>query len=349
MDHLPDHGLDERARHSAGTHPDLHAADERPQLATDVLVRPGIRAVPLTMHSSFLPYSLCYLIADAHGGVHVLDPGADMPGNLERIAAALGADGYSWGDVRSILVTHLHSDHMEIAQAVRERTGAPILMLAEEQRAVDRFCADVEENALGRSATAQQLERWCVPEASANGIMAALRVLVVRNRVQADRLLADRELLDVPGRRLRVILSPGHTPGHMCILEEDDRFVFTGDHVLPNVTPGLGIGGPSPGNPVVDCLASFATIAELDDCEALPGHGYPFRGLRHRVEVLGEKHERRGVEIAAASLEGDSVWEIASRIRWAGGWERLSGFLLYSALVQTRHHLDRLGIGLDRR
>lgn len=325
------------------THAALLRASEGSTLAPHAVLRHGIRVVPLAMHSTYLPYSLCYVIADARGGVHILDPGAEVEGNLERMAAALAAEGCSWRDVRSILVTHLHSDHMELADALRHRTGAPVLMLAEEQRAIDGFCAAVEADGTSAPSAKLQLEGWGVPRNHIDSIMEALRVLVVRNRLHADRLLHDGEMLDVEGRRLRVLLSPGHTPGHMCLVDEEERIVFTGDHVLPQLTPGLGIGGPSPGNAIDDCLASFSQLAGLDDCEALPGHGYPFRGIAQRVSELAGRHEQRSAEVAAAAEAGGSLWEIAARVRWAGGWGRLRGFLLHSALTQTALHLERLG------
>ena len=57
----------------------------------------------------------------------------------------------------------------------------------------------------------------------------------------ADRLLEDGELADVPGWKLRALHTPGHTPGHLCFVDERSRRLFSGDHVLPRITPNISV------------------------------------------------------------------------------------------------------------
>jgi hypothetical protein len=76
----------------------------------------------------------------------------------------------------------------------------------------------------------------------------------------------------------------------------------------------------------------------------LPGHGARFHGVAARATQIADRHRRRSAEIAAlaATDEGATVWQIASRVTWTGGWESLSGFVLLSALSQTEMHLRHL-------
>jgi glyoxylase-like metal-dependent hydrolase (beta-lactamase superfamily II) len=162
--------------------------------------------------------------------------------------------------------------------------------------------------------------------------------------IAADVLVSDGDILDIPGRVVQVVHTPGHTAGHICLVDPDARLVFTGDHVLPTVNPGLGLGGATTTNPIVDYLTSLGRIAAFDDFEVGPGHEYVFRGLAARCSELREHHLRRSREVAAA-LAADpllSVSGIASRLTWTDGWENLEGSRLESAIAQTAMHRDFL-------
>src|ERR671919_278705 len=66
---------------------------------------------------------------------------------------------------------------------------------------------------------------------------------------QPDRPLADGDRPELPGWRLRALHTPGHTPGHLCFVEERTGVVLTGDHVLPTISPNISRhpqAGPDP-------------------------------------------------------------------------------------------------------
>jgi glyoxylase-like metal-dependent hydrolase (beta-lactamase superfamily II) len=161
-----------------------------------------------------------------------------------------------------------------------------------------------------------------------------------------DGVLSDGDVLPVPGFRLEVMATPGHTAGHICLRDDDRGLLFTGDHVLPTVFAGLGLGGPTASNPLADYLASIDRVRRFPDHEALPGHGYRFRGLAGRAEECAEHHLKRAREVAAVLADedprsgGPSIWDIAARLTWTAGWEGLEGFQLLSALTQTEMHRD---------
>ncbi|MDO9395297.1 MAG: MBL fold metallo-hydrolase, partial [Herbiconiux sp.] len=166
----------------------------------------------------------------------------------------------------------------------------------------------------------------------------------------ADRVLAHGDLLPIPGRRIRALHTPGHTPGHLCLVDDDERLLFTGDHLLPTIFPGLGLGGPAP-DALGDYLRSLDAVEHevahhTEAIDVLPGHGFRFTGLAGRVRVTRAHHLARSAEIAAIlQLEPEAtVWQTAERVTWTAGFANLSGFYLFSALAQTamhREYLDR--------
>jgi glyoxylase-like metal-dependent hydrolase (beta-lactamase superfamily II) len=145
-----------------------------------------------------------------------------------------------------------------------------------------------------------------------------------------------------------VVGTPGHTPGHLCLADESQRILIAGDHVLPTVYPGIGLGEGNQANPVEEYIRSLDRLHSYDDYLIVPGHGYCFRGLRQRRSSIRGHVLRRAAQVAhAAETErGLSVFETASRLVWGGGWERLrSSVLLVSALKQTEFYLEFISRG----
>jgi glyoxylase-like metal-dependent hydrolase (beta-lactamase superfamily II) len=298
-------------------------------------VRDNLWAVALPIPGGFMSYSILYVLRDSTGGIHLVDPGWDEDGNWQRLLDALAAIGASISDVRSSTATHIHPDHSGMAARVRQASGAAVRVLESEVNSIDvqGIPLDVRE---------RNVADWGVPERRWGELREMLVGLPERSLPSIDETLRDGERLDIPGFDLVVMATPGHTPGSLCLREDSLQLLFTGDHLLPMMHPGIGLGGPSATNPLADYLASLATISEYPDYEVLPGHGYRFTGLAERASKSSKHHLRRTSEVRAV-MEVDpdaTVWEIAERLTWTSGWDNLRGFYLYSALAQTAMHRD---------
>lgn len=215
-------------------------------------VRHGVWSLPLPMPGNALvPYTLGYLVADDRGGVHVIDPGLDRDENWDVLIAGLAAAGRRLGDVASIVVTHLHRDHLGMAERLRGETGAPLVLHRAEQAAIDAARRPDEESIFAE---------WGVPVDRRDELRGQLASPTsTALRAPADLLLDDGDRLEVSGRTIEVVHTPGHTAGHLC-LRDSDGLVFTGDHVLPNINPGLGLGGVTGTDPIADYLASLDRV-----------------------------------------------------------------------------------------
>ncbi|WP_368497942.1 MBL fold metallo-hydrolase [Herbiconiux sp. A18JL235] len=317
-------------------------------------VRSGVWVLPQPTPGNGIPqYTLSYAIFDAAGGVHLVDPGWDTDENAGRLAAFLADRGARLDDVASVTATHLHPDHLGLAERLRRETGARVQLHAHEQEAARRLAAS--SLTAVETATAR-LDGWGVPSAERDELMAVARVAATAGPrttevstgvgpagFTADLLLRDGDLLDVAGRRIEVLHTPGHTPGHLALVDHDDELLFTGDLVLPTVYPGLGLGGPAD-DPLGDYLRSLDRVSGYDRHEVLPGHGYRFTGIAERCADIREHHLKRSREIAALHAEHpeSSVWQLAAHVSWTAGWANLHGFYRVSALSQTALHLTHL-------
>lgn len=296
-------------------------------------VREDVWAVGTAMPGGHILYSLLYLLRDARGRIHVIDPGWDSDTNWQTLAEALHSIDASFTDVASITATHLHPDHIGMATRLQRASGAPVQVHTEENRALTSYGGH------GWSATelAQELQRWEVPAKRHFELERVRNGTPPLPAVRIDRELASGEILGIPGFDLVAMHTPGHTAGHISLREDARSFILTGDHILPTMHAGIGLGGATEVNPLDAYLASLASVAAYPDHEVLPGHGYRFRGLLERSKQSALHHLRRANEVTAvlAEYHQTSIWDIASRLTWTAGWENLQGFYLHSALAQT--------------
>ena len=305
-----------------------HSAGELPR-ATPLGERTWALALPLPVGPP--PYTLVYVFEDARGDAHLLDTGWDLPGSLELLARGLESAGVSLQRVASVTATHLLSDHLGLASAIREATGARVQVHEAEQRALDGSA---------RYGVAD-LDEWGVP-AELHDAMAVMVSRTKPTAITADVLLRHDQLLDIPGREVRVLHTPGHTAGSLCIVEGD--VLFTGDLVLPTIFPGVGLGGHAD-DPLGDYLGSLDLVEALGDPLVAPGHGFVFRGLGERVAGIRAHQLGRTAEVTAilGRYPDATVWEVASQVTWTGGWDALTGFHRISALSQTAMRMRYAG------
>jgi glyoxylase-like metal-dependent hydrolase (beta-lactamase superfamily II) len=142
-------------------------------------------------------------------------------------------------------------------------------------------------------------------------------------------------------RMLRVEWTPGHSPGHICLFRSEDAVLFAGDHVLPELSPNIGLHPQSTPDPLDDYIGGLRRMAALDPKLVLPAHGRPFADVRARVDGLISHHTRRldQIEEITGSVE-KSGWQVALEL-W-GARENLYEKRL--ALQEALAHLQALAV-----
>jgi glyoxylase-like metal-dependent hydrolase (beta-lactamase superfamily II) len=120
--------------------------------------------------------------------------------------------------------------------------------------------------------------------------------------------------------------------------------LLTGDHVLPRISPNIGLQPTAATPPLAAHLGSLQRAAAYDSAEALPAHEYRFAGLASRARMLQAHHDRRCGEILAAldRLGKATAWQLAQELSWSRGWAAVTGFMRRAALAETAAHLQYL-------
>ncbi|WP_022908371.1 MBL fold metallo-hydrolase [Curtobacterium sp. B18] len=306
-------------------------------------VRPGIWTLAVPFRFGVPDATLVYVVEGSDGALTLIDPGWTADDDLDALRDGLSGIGRSLDEVGLVVVTHLHADHLGAAAAIRRATGARVAMHRLEVDALRREREDAAANDA-------DIATWGLPEHLRAGVVEAWgsgrRIGLGRTAEPfADLLLDDGDVLPVAGRTIRTLWTPGHTAGHCCFVDEADGLLFTGDHVLPRINSGIGLGGRTGANPLGDYLASLGRLDGYADLEVCPGHEYRFRDVVTRARTLARHREERSRHVAAAldALSSPTLYEVASRVPFSGGIESMTGFLLASALTQTAFHAELLG------
>jgi glyoxylase-like metal-dependent hydrolase (beta-lactamase superfamily II) len=234
-----------------------------------------VLALPLQRdgQTNFLNLSL---IVDAAQGPTLVDTG--LPGQADAIASALAEAGLRVQDLRRIILTHQDIDHVGSLHDLVRASGAQVFAHEVEVPYIDGTMQP-------RFATAEMLAQR--PE---------LRPIAERFQpTPVDRPLQDGVLLDLAGG-VRVIFTPGHTPGHMCLYHQRTRTLLTGDALTADDGQLNGPNqGATPDMPTAS--QSVQKLAELDVQTIVCYHGGVVR------ENANEQLRRVAQELASAQQQ----------------------------------------------
>lgn len=307
---------------------------------------PDVYRIPLPLPQDGLRAVNVYAVADTDGWT-LIDSGWALDEARDLLEAALKALGSGFGDVRRFLVTHAHRDHYTLASVLRREYGTRLLLGRGEEpnlavmHDMARKPGDADSPRLAR-AGAHELARqvrespWPAPD--------------LAQWDYPDEWIDDRAVVEVGEgegiRRLEAIETPGHTRGHLVFADDASDLMFAGDHVLPRITPSIGLQPDPVANPLGDFLTSLQLLRSRPDARLLPAHGPLGRRVHERVDELLEHHVvRLDASLAAVDAGCGSGYEVAGRLRWTRREHKLSDLDLFNsmlAVMETSAHLDVL-------
>jgi glyoxylase-like metal-dependent hydrolase (beta-lactamase superfamily II) len=305
-------------------------------------IEPGLWRIPLP-----LPFALravnVYLIDEGPGKRLLVDAGLGLPADRAALRAGLARAGIGLAEISVLVLTHAHPDHIGQAGPILAASRALAYMLEHENERIEhvwRGDGVAVIAALEAMYAANGLPAEHLPTvASSNAAARRMLQLAPAERITT---LTDGEMLRVGSHTYRFLWTPGHSDFHACLLREDG-LLLVGDHVLPSITPNIGLYPQARPDPLGDYLDSLARMSEMAGIRlALPGHGRPFADLAGRARAIIEHHEERGAEAVAALAAhpaGLSAGEVArvlfaGRLRTGDDWR--------FALAETLAHLEYL-------
>lgn len=237
-------------------------------------------------------------------------------------------------------ITHFHGDHCgTVGRIAGERSR---IFMSEKDYSY--LVGDFED------ATWEGIESVYVEEGFPMDIVERLKSSNQAKKYRPDRLfkavtLQDRDIIKLGETEFACILTPGHTPGHMCLYLPEKKILFSGDHVLfditPNITSWMGIA-----DSLGDYMQSLEMIKNLDVEITLAAHRDSRGNLRERAEEILEHHRIRLHDTAEVLRESErplNAYEIAQRMKWnlrGRSWDSFPDNQKWFAMGETMSHID---------
>lgn len=264
----------------------------------------------------------------------LVDTGPRTEEALQALREQLRAAGLVISDIRRVLLTHTHEDHCGLAGIIQRESGAPVHV---HQWEADHLSAErparVDEELLRGAGVpaeelAQMVERYQVVRSYADPVE---HVLPYRD---------EDEFLFATGS-IRVVHTPGHTPGSSCLYREASRHLLAGDTILKSITPNPVLS-PDPGHPgrrfpsLTRYLDSLARVRGLSPTLLQTAHGGDILDYEeHYHRLLRHVQKRADRVVQLVPKEGITAWEMSQLL-----FPTVDGLHRFLAASETIAHLD---------
>jgi glyoxylase-like metal-dependent hydrolase (beta-lactamase superfamily II) len=276
-----------------------------------------------------------YLIAE--DPITIIDTGPKTKEAVEALREGLRRHGFRVSDIRRIVLTHAHEDHCGLARSVRDEAKDAEVLVHEWETGHRHGRLEYEEHRT-------LLVRAGVPDDE----IVSMRKMYDGVRKYSDSFedhehgpLWDNAELEFASGSLRIVHTPGHTPGSCSFIREADRTIIAGDCVLKRITPNPVLS-PDPINPakrfpsLAEYLVSLARLRSFSPTLVYGGHGEPVNDYEELFNrYIRAIQERQSHVIKLVSKQGSTAWEVAQTM--FPGTDDVHRFLAVSEVVA---HLD---------
>ena len=298
-------------------------------------IRPGLFRIEIPLLNNPLKYLNSYVLVSRDRHL-VVDTGL----NREECLAAMEAGLKELGLDRSrcdFFITHLHTDHIGLVGKLITPQSRVFLSQPDWSDVLDR-------------------EKWdrFVETARANGfpeheIRQTLSLhpgyLNTPEHIPDITVIKDGDLFSIGAFRFRCLATPGHSSGHMCLYDQDEKILISGDHILGDITPNIQSWRENQ-NCLEDYLNSLDKVTALEVELVLPGHRRLVHDLKRRVGELKAHHcERADETLALINNGGKTAYEVAGGMKWdirCDSWDDFPVAQKWFAMGEAMAHLRYL-------
>jgi glyoxylase-like metal-dependent hydrolase (beta-lactamase superfamily II) len=307
-------------------------------------VFPGVFHIPLSLQG-FHPGSVNAYLLRYKTGYIMIDTGWDNMTSLESLNTQLAEKGIQFSDIKKVIVTHCHSDHMGLINRLKRENRAVIYM-----HRLDMELTAIRYTKAGYYwiNTDLFLQSHGIPYAE-----LADSTFLMPNpgpMVPPDIVLDGDEIIEAGVYKLQVIHTPGHTPGHICLYEPKIRILFSGDTLLPTITTNAATHVQHMADPIQQYENALGRLQSLDVDMVLPGHQRVFTDHRKRIEEILEHYHQKSLMAAAyftRTPQKSTAYEVARVLPWIPKsnsikWDQLLSEDKRFAMMQTIALLEQL-------
>ena len=269
-------------------------------------ISPLIRRV-LARNASPFSYTGTQTYIVGHGDIAVIDPGplGDDPAHVGELIRILAGER-----ITAILCTHTHRDHSPAAAPLSAATGAPVI-----------GCAPlfIEDDG---------------PRSDAS----------FDTTYAPSRVLSDGESISGTDWTLTALHTPGHTSNHLCFALEEEKALFTGDHIMGWSTTVVS----PPDGDMADYMRSLQLLIDRDDALYYPAHGPAVENPQRLARGMMVHRKQREAQIARALSGGPRAIKDMVPDMYKGVDPRLHGAAGRSVLAHLIDMQARKMVDVDK-
>ncbi len=241
----------------------------------------------------------------------LIDTGLKTDPSFETLQKALNDFGFSISSIERILITHGHIDHYGQAKKLSSLSGAPIYIHSKEYGRIRSLIHSFSplKSILLKNGVPDDLVHQAVHFIASAQTMA--------DSLDAAFFLDDEASIPFSSMVWKTIHCPGHSPGLICFYWPEKKTLFTGDHLLKEITPNPVLNVPDRRSPLrypslKEYLSSLKKIEELEAHLLLPGHGEEIHDPRGLIRKMTAHHQERMNHVLSLLSKGEKTpYEIA--------------------------------------
>jgi glyoxylase-like metal-dependent hydrolase (beta-lactamase superfamily II) len=238
-------------------------------------------------------------------------------------------------DIIGIYLTHYHSDHYGCSGWLQDYSGAPVYIGTIDAERINSYWK--KGDYLLEAISTLYRSNGMPEEVIRQVIEAEARIIPLTLPHAELTSLQDGQALTLGDNTYRVILTPGHSDGHVCFYNQDHGLLFSGDHLLPDTSSIIGLSA-QPGtllDPLADFLSSLNRIRSLNCTLVLPAHGKSFTNIEKRLKRLETYHQKH-LELTKKHIGSSATaYEVCTQVYGPD----LSGNELRFAMAEILAHL----------
>jgi len=267
----------------------------------------------------------------------IIDTGLNRPECRDVFEMAMRELGVDLGRT-DFFLTHLHGDHQALLPSLLREGSRAFMGAADAEHLMTVLATPSSASSMGGLAVANGFPSCELRMAS--------KALPMKEYFSGDFTdyihILDGDTFEIGDYTLEAIHTPGHTPGHMAFYLPENKVVFSGDHVLGDITPN-NVTWSDAWDPLAAYIESLEKVCDLDVRLCMPGHRSPITDFRARCLELAEHHRVRANEALAAVRDGaGTAYDVAGRLTWsirADSWESFPVGQKWFAVGETISHL----------
>lgn len=240
-------------------------------------------------------------------GVTIVDTGSFAEQAIEIWKQVLPAGT----PVEKVILTHAHTDHIGLANWLREHYQAPLIIPRRGFEEMRKYRERLQQCSEVESIGYPFFLKHDGPALSEKLILQQ----VDADYFEPDELLDDEQEIWMGEYPFEAIWTPGHSPDHFCFYNRSNRLLLAGDHVLNEISPLIPIWSEEEGNPLQLYFDSLERVSALPVDLALPGHGSVIHDVTARISQIREGHEQRMQQIVdAIGHEGSTAGQVCQSV-----------------------------------